>query len=362
MLTSTDPNGVTTTYTYTPGNLKASVSYSGSSAHSVSYTYDADGNKTGMTDATGTSSYAYDPFGELTSAANGVGQTVTYSYDADGNIVDTSYPLPGTATWATSHSVTYEYDNADHLMSVTDFNGNQLAITNTANGQPSSISLGSTGDTLSTTYDQANEVSQISLNRSSNALQSFSYTYSPADTILTRTDTPASAQSPAAYSYDAQGRITSMSPGTNPALTYAYDPSGNLTALPSGASGSYDDALDSVRGTINSTGSLTATMTYDAWGNPSTAGGLTALTPFGFAGGYTDPTGLIYLEQRYYDPQTGQFTSLDPLVGQTLQPYAYANGDPVDQTDPTGGLSGVSWGYPYASWDSSGLTGCVGPA
>lgn len=40
-----------------------------------------------------------------------------------------------------------------------------------------------------------------------------------------------------------------------------------------------------------------------------TPGGLTATTPFGFAGGYTDPTDLIYLIHRYYDPSTGQFIS-----------------------------------------------------
>ncbi|MGO8956881.1 MAG: RHS repeat domain-containing protein, partial [Streptosporangiaceae bacterium] len=57
MLTSTDPNGVTTTWTYTPGGQPATVSYSGSSAHSVSYSYDADGGRTAMTDATGSSSY-----------------------------------------------------------------------------------------------------------------------------------------------------------------------------------------------------------------------------------------------------------------------------------------------------------------
>ena len=56
MLTSTDPDGITTTWTYTPANLKATVSYSGSSAHSVSYTYDANGQLTAMTDATGSSS------------------------------------------------------------------------------------------------------------------------------------------------------------------------------------------------------------------------------------------------------------------------------------------------------------------
>ena len=46
-LTSTDPNGVTTTWSYTPLNQVATVSYSGSSAHAVTYTYDASGNKTG---------------------------------------------------------------------------------------------------------------------------------------------------------------------------------------------------------------------------------------------------------------------------------------------------------------------------
>ena len=95
MLTRTDPNGVTTTWTYTPQNQAATVSYSGSSAHSVSYTYDANGNRTAMTDATGSSSYTYDPFGELTSATNGASQTTGYGYNADGQVTGITYPLPG---------------------------------------------------------------------------------------------------------------------------------------------------------------------------------------------------------------------------------------------------------------------------
>jgi RHS repeat-associated protein len=31
------------------------------------------------------------------------------------------------------------------------------------------------------------------------------------------------------------------------------------------------------------------------------------LHPLGYAGAYTDPDGLLYLVNRYYDPQTGQF-------------------------------------------------------
>ena len=128
-LTSTDPNGVTTTRTYTTPGRVATISYSGSSAHSVSYTYDAQGFMTGMTDATGASSYTPDPFGELTSATNGAGQTVGYSYNADGGTTGITYPLPASATWATTNTVGYGYDKANQLTSVTDFNGHQITIT-----------------------------------------------------------------------------------------------------------------------------------------------------------------------------------------------------------------------------------------
>ena len=91
-----------------------------------------------------------------------------------------------------------------------------------------------------------------------------------------------------------------------------------------------------MRGVVSSSGSLTASTSYDAWGNPETTGGLTTYTPFGFAGGYTDPTGLLYLINRYYDPATGQFVSVDPMVDQTGQPYAYTGDDPVNDVDPLG--------------------------
>jgi RHS repeat-associated protein len=96
------------------------------------------------------------------------------------------------------------------------------------------------------------------------------------------------------------------------------------------------DALGSVRGIVNSSGSLGDSTTYDAWGNPETTGGLTSDTPIGFAGSYTDPTGLLYLINRYYDPATGQFLNVDPLVDATGAPYFYTGDDPVNGTDPTG--------------------------
>jgi RHS repeat-associated protein len=50
-----------------------------------------------------------------------------------------------------------------------------------------------------------------------------------------------------------------------------------------------------------------------------------------------DPNnGLIYMRARWYDPGTGQFLSVDPLESQTQQAYAYADDNPVNETDPTG--------------------------
>ena len=142
-LTTKDPNGVTTTYTYTPAGQKASVTSSDSSTHSVTYKYDADGFRTGMTDASGSSSYTPDPFGELATAQNGNNQIVSYAYDLDGNIAAITYPLPATATWATTKTVTYGYDNSDRLASVTDLTGGKITITPNADGQQESETLAS---------------------------------------------------------------------------------------------------------------------------------------------------------------------------------------------------------------------------
>ncbi len=38
----------------------------------------------------------------------------------------------------------------------------------------------------------------------------------------------------------------------------------------------------------------------------------------------------------YYDPTTANFTSLDPLVAVTEEPYGYVGGNPANRTDPSG--------------------------
>ena len=62
-----------------------------------------------------------------------------------------------------------------------------------------------------------------------------------------------------------------------------------------------------------------------------------AANHFLYDGQYLDTTsGLYYLRARWYDPATGQFTSVDALVALTGEPYSYAGGNPVNGSDPSG--------------------------
>lgn len=116
----------------------------------------------------------------------------------------------------------------------------------------------------------------------------------------------------------------------------------------------HHDQLGSTRLLTTSKGTVAATYTYDAYGNPTVkTGGVT--TPFGYAGQYTDAeSGLQYLRARYYDPSTGQFLSRDPLVALTQSAYGYGGGDPLDTVDQSGleWWNPTTWGLCF-TWQSN---------
>src|SRR5690606_16143451 len=72
----------------------------------------------------------------------------------------------------------------------------------------------------------------------------------------------------------------------------------------------------------------------------------------GFVGGTEDPTGLVHLGARLYDPELGRFISADPIMNiadpQQINGYSYANNNPVTLADPDG-LSPEDYKLPGSS-------------
>ena len=55
---------------------------------------------------------------------------------------------------------------------------------------------------------------------------------------------------------------------------------------------------------------------------------------YGFTGKEEDESGLYYFGARYYDPDLGRFTSVDPVAEN--EPYSYVGNNPMMFVDPTG--------------------------
>jgi RHS repeat-associated protein len=127
------------------------------------------------------------------------------------------------------------------------------------------------------------------------------------------------------YVYGATGEpveqvnVTASPPSSNPVfLTYTQSDSSWLAT--------------------NTSGNELAFWRYDAFGTVALG---TPDSPFGYAGQFADtssrvPSGFGNMRARWYQAQTGQFTSVDPDFGQSDQAYGYTGDDPVNGIDPTG--------------------------
>ena len=74
----------------------------------------------------------------------------------------------------------------------------------------------------------------------------------------------------------------------------------------------------------------------------------------------TDPRANGGRVDRYYDPVTDQFLSVDPLVAETGQPYAFVGDDPVNETDPRGDGAHGPPGTQSAGCNAPTIQGCEG--
>jgi RHS repeat-associated protein len=106
---------------------------------------------------------------------------------------------------------------------------------------------------------------------------------------------------------------------------------------------------------LDDTGARVVHRTYTPFGAEHASAGPGAWAPRHYAGHRKDEeVGLVYMQARWMDPQSGTFVSIDPVVPaagdpQSYNAYAYARNNPVNVTDPTGkcgvGPLGIaSWG------------------
>lgn len=82
----TDRNGNISVYTYDSRN-RLTEKICANTGDSISYSYDAAGNRTGMSDGSGDSSYTYDGNNRLTGITKDGAVQVSYRYDEAGNII-----------------------------------------------------------------------------------------------------------------------------------------------------------------------------------------------------------------------------------------------------------------------------------
>ncbi|THA26538.1 hypothetical protein E4198_19305 [Streptomyces sp. RKND-216] len=123
---------------------------------------------------------------------------------------------------------------------------------------------------------------------------------------------------------------------------FVREPAGTLNSMTRGGESYYylTDALGSVVALTDESGNKVNSYDYKPRGSLRAGSSEEVPQPYHFTGTYHDPTHLYKMGVRYYDSRTGRFTQPDPS-GQEVNPYLYANGDPVNNIDPTGKLFGA---------------------
>ncbi len=337
----------TTGYTYDSLNRLTDITnLSGSSAvvSKFHYVLRADGKRLSVTDASGTTDYTYDDSGKLTQEA-GPYATIGYGYDNVGNRLTRT--VTGSATALLPNGTTTNtYDLNDRIATVNgsathsyDLDGNEQTVNGQAAGYDFENHLVSLGNgTASYVYDaDGNRVSVSSAGTTTSYVVDTSLPYASV-----------------------------VEEYSGSALAARYDYGDDLVRMDRGSGVYYYlyDGLGSTRQLVSTSGTVTDSYGYSAFGEMAVHTGST-VNPFLFnAQQFDGASGDYYLRARYYDQSNGRFISQDPYSGSdddpiTLHRYLYASGDPVDRTDP-GGQEDTLIGTSVASSITATLISVVG--
>ncbi|HET9154486.1 MAG TPA: RHS repeat-associated core domain-containing protein [Solirubrobacterales bacterium] len=335
----TDWLGGTTTFGYDADSNLTGIAFPAESGNSDEYAYDPASRMSEAKFKKGSEtlaslSYLRDPLGQVEKEArNGLPgpESVSYGYDKNNRLIEA-----GTAS--------FEYDAADNLTK-------GIGSTNTYDA----ASQLETGTGVTYSYDKLGE--RVKASPSGGPATSYGYNQAGNLTSVSRPEEGEVAGIAESFAYDGTGLLVSKTSGLT-TKHLAWDSSSELPLLLEDEDNSYiygpndllieqissaeeptylhHDQLGSTRMLTDAGGETSATFSYAPYGGIEGRTG-TATTRFGFADQYTDAeTGLQYLRARFYDPQTGQFLSRDPIDALTGQPYSYGLDNPLTQSDPSG--------------------------
>ena len=369
----TQANGVVSTYTYNSANKITNLitKSSNSTISEYEYSYYLDGSdackvrkESGIIE---TRSYEYDGLKRLTEEAVTTGSsTDTYAYEYD----DYGNRSKMTATGSETYETVYDYTT----------NGKYTALlqkeTKTVDGTSEEIvanGLATSPADLLTTDNSDVEETVYTYDANGNQIiktadgKTETNTYDCLNQLIGFTD----GETTASYTYDVDGLRLSKTVdgkttehvwdgnqqlvadvldselysancylrGTNLVATYSYQ-----NGEKSGYTYYTQNAHGDVVNLTDSTGAITKSYTYDAFGVEKNIDD-TDTNAFRYCGEYYDSeSGTIYLRARYYNPITGRFISRDSYAGKKEDPlslnlYTYCYNNPLIYIDPSGHLS-----------------------
>ena len=353
--TMTRPNGVTTTHTYDPRGRPLSILHTtstGAVLASVTYERAASGEPTRVTREDG--SYVlidYDPALRVArerylDATDTLQEELSYTYDADGNRTSRTRTLPPAAPVVES----YIYGPGSELLRVEVGGVVTQAFTYDAAGRVTRIVRD--GHDRALEYDADDHAIAIE-DSSTSEREEFAFDAEGRRTgrrrlvagVLAAALTMAIAPGPASGLESPQ--LTADATGSAQTVQ-VFDGEHAMARYDAGTTEPVyylRDAMGSVIGVVDHAGTASARIHYDGFGNERGHDGVLADLPAEgaprFQGMWSERGGLYYVRARQYDPGTGRFLSRDPAEAQVRQPesayaYVFANGNPWMGRDPTG--------------------------
>lgn len=264
-----------------------------------------------------TTTYGYDEYGNRINKSSET-QTTRYSYDKNNRML-----LEETTSGAEKEIISYTYDP----------NGNQLyklKNTETENiGEPElGIKLIEESDSGVEKYEY-NLYNQLTKAVTNGKISTYTYDGNG----LRQSKTVNGETSSQIWN---GGNVVMETNGSGESIANYYYGNKLYGAKTSGKNVYYSyNGHGDTRKLTDTSGATVADYDYDAFGNQTSATE-SIYNPFRYNGQYTDEeTGLIYLRNRYYDPQVGRFITEDP-VQDGMNWYVYCVNNPTRLADPMG--------------------------